>query len=146
MVDAVNLLHNPTRSTVFGVVREGPLVQNTLVRRWRHRCRGSTTGYRGRGELRVRVRMNLIKGAAACIAILLLLLAVSSPDRAAAQEGSPEAPPGAPKLNAGSWALIDADSGLYLASKAPDERVPVASTTKIMVALVAFDEGVDLGE
>jgi serine-type D-Ala-D-Ala carboxypeptidase (penicillin-binding protein 5/6) len=85
--------------------------------------------------------MNLIKGAAAFLT-LLLLSPVSSLDRAVAQE----APPGAPKLNAGSWTLIDADTGLYLAGKNPDEQVPIASTTKIMVALVALDEGVDLDE
>ncbi len=73
---------------------------------------------------------------------LLLLSPVSSLDRAFAQE----APPGAPKLNAGSWTLIDADTGLYLAGKNPDEQVSIASTTKIMVALVALDEGVDLDE
>jgi serine-type D-Ala-D-Ala carboxypeptidase (penicillin-binding protein 5/6) len=94
----------------------------------------------------VRVRMNLVKGAATSIALLLLLLPVSSPGRALAQEKTPEAPPGAPKLNAGSWTLIDADTGHYLAGKNPDEQVSIASTTKIMVALVAFDEGVDLGE
>src|SRR5215203_1070927 len=133
---------------VFGVVREGPLVQNTLVRRRRHRCRGSTAGYRGRGEPRVRIRMSLVKGAATFIAFLTLLLlsGVSSPDRAGAQETKLEAPPGAPKLNAGSWTLIDANTGLYLAGKDPDKRVPIASTTKLMVALVALDEGVDLNE
>jgi D-alanyl-D-alanine carboxypeptidase (penicillin-binding protein 5/6) len=73
---------------------------------------------------------------------LLLLSPVTSPDRAVAQE----APPGAPNLNAGSWTLIDADTGLYLAGKDPDKRVPIASTTKLMVALVALDEGVDLNE
>src|SRR5918993_1017499 len=88
--------------------------------------------------------MNLVKGAATFLAFLTLLLLspVSSPDRAWAQE----APPGAPKLNAGSWTLIDADTGLYLAGKDPDKRVPIASTTKLMVALVALDEGVDLNE
>jgi serine-type D-Ala-D-Ala carboxypeptidase (penicillin-binding protein 5/6) len=96
----------------------------------------------------VRARMNLVKGAATSIAFLILLLLspVSSPDRAAAQETTPQAPPGAPKLNAGSWTLIDADTGLYLAGKDPDEQVSIASTTKIMVALVALDEGVDLDE
>jgi D-alanyl-D-alanine carboxypeptidase (penicillin-binding protein 5/6) len=89
----------------------------------------------------VRVRMNLVKGAAAFLT-LLLLSPVSSLDRAVAQE----TPPGAPQLNAGSWTLIDADTGLYLAGKSPDEQVPIASTTKIMVALVALDEGVDLDE
>jgi len=57
-----------------------------------------------------------------------------------------KAPRGAPKLDAGSWTLIDAGTGLYLAGKDPDKRVAIASTTKIMVALVALDEGVDLGE
>jgi serine-type D-Ala-D-Ala carboxypeptidase (penicillin-binding protein 5/6) len=96
----------------------------------------------------VRARMNLVKGAATSIAFLILLLLspVSSLDRAAAQEAKPEAPPGAPKLNAGSWTLIDADTGFYLAGKEPEEQVSVASTTKIMVALVALDEGVDLDE
>jgi D-alanyl-D-alanine carboxypeptidase (penicillin-binding protein 5/6) len=96
----------------------------------------------------VRVRMNLVKGVATSIALLLLLLLspVSSPGRAVAQEKTPETPPGAPKLNAGSWALIDADTGHYLAGKDPDKQVPIASTTKIMVALVALDEGVDFDE
>src|SRR5215210_8786514 len=86
--------------------------------------------------------MNLVKGAATSIAFLTLLLLspVSSLDRAVAQE----APPGAPNLNAGSWALIDADTGFYLAGKNPDKRMPIASTTKIMVALVILDEGVNL--
>jgi serine-type D-Ala-D-Ala carboxypeptidase (penicillin-binding protein 5/6) len=96
----------------------------------------------------VPARMNLVKGAATSVAFLILLLfsPVTSLDRAAAQETKPEAPPGAPKLNAGSWALIDADTGFYLAGKAPEEEVAIASTTKIMVALVALDEGVDLDE
>ncbi|HSK85621.1 MAG TPA: serine hydrolase, partial [Rubrobacter sp.] len=96
----------------------------------------------------MRARMNLLKRAAASIAFLTLLLLspVSALDRAVAQEKTPEAPPGAPKLNAGSWTLIDADTGHYLAGKDPDEPVPIASTTKLMVALVALDEGVDFDE
>jgi D-alanyl-D-alanine carboxypeptidase (penicillin-binding protein 5/6) len=94
----------------------------------------------------VRIRMNLVKGVATSIAFLILLLLspVSSPDRAAAQETKPEAPPGAPKLNAGSWTLMDAHTGHYLAGKNPDKRVSIASTTKIMVALVALEEDVDM--
>ena len=76
--------------------------------------------------------------------ILVVLAQVPSPGRAVAQETASQAPPGAPKLDAGSWALIDADTGLYLAGKDPDKRVPIASTTKIMLALVALDEGVDM--
>jgi D-alanyl-D-alanine carboxypeptidase (penicillin-binding protein 5/6) len=52
----------------------------------------------------------------------------------------------APKLKTKSWALTDADTGLYLAGKNPDERLPIASTTKVMVALVVLEEGVDLQE
>jgi serine-type D-Ala-D-Ala carboxypeptidase (penicillin-binding protein 5/6) len=92
----------------------------------------------------VRARLVLVKSAAALIALSVLLILAPAPHRAAAQETG--APPGAPKLDAGSWALIDADTGLYLAGKDPDKQVPIASTTKIMVALVALDEGVDMDE
>ncbi len=90
--------------------------------------------------------MNLVTGALTSITLLLLLLVapVSPPERALAQGTTSQAPPGAPKLDAGSWALIDTDTGLYLAGKDPDKRVPIASTTKIMLALVALDEGVDM--
>jgi D-alanyl-D-alanine carboxypeptidase (penicillin-binding protein 5/6) len=85
-----------------------------------------------------------VKSAATLIALSILLILAPGPNRATAQETG--APPGAPKLDAGSWALVDADTGLYLAGKDPDKRVPIASTTKIMVALVALEEGVDLDE
>ncbi len=94
----------------------------------------------------MRARMNLVKGAATFITLLILLVLVPVSDRAVAQETKSQAPPGSPKLAAGSWTLIDADTGLYLAGKDPDKRVAIASTTKIMVALVALDEGVDLDE
>jgi len=92
----------------------------------------------------VRARLVLVKSAAALIALSILLILAPAPHQAAAQETG--APPGAPKLDAGSWALIDADTGLYLAGKDPDKQVPIASTTKIMVAIVALDEGVDMDE
>jgi serine-type D-Ala-D-Ala carboxypeptidase (penicillin-binding protein 5/6) len=92
----------------------------------------------------VRARLVLVRSAATLIALSILLILAPVPHRAAAKETG--APPGAPKLDAGSWALIDADTGLYLAGKDPDKQVPIASTTKIMVALVALDEGVDLDE
>jgi serine-type D-Ala-D-Ala carboxypeptidase (penicillin-binding protein 5/6) len=97
----------------------------------------------------VLARMNPTKGATTFFTLLTLLvlaLVVSSPERAVAQETTSQAPPGAPKLDAGSWTLIDADTGLYLAGKDPDKRAPIASTTKIMVALVALDEGVNLDQ
>ena len=90
--------------------------------------------------------MNLVKGAATFITLLIMLVLAPVSDRSLAQETESQAPPGAPKLDAGSWTLIDADTGLYLAGKDPDKRVAIASTTKIMVALVALDEGVNLDE
>ena len=90
----------------------------------------------------MRARIALVKSAATLIALTFLL--ILAPHRVTAQET--KSPPGAPKLDAGSWALIDADTGLYLAGKDPDKRVPTASTTKIMLALVVLDEGVDMDE
>ena len=97
----------------------------------------------------MRTGINLAKGAATLVALVFVLVLApgSTLDRAVAQgEGATQAPPGAPKLDAGSWALVDADTGLYLAGKDPDRRVPIASTTKLMVALVALEEGADLNE
>jgi D-alanyl-D-alanine carboxypeptidase (penicillin-binding protein 5/6) len=92
----------------------------------------------------VRSRVVLVKSAATLIALSILLVLAPAPHRAAAQEK--EAPPGAPKLDAESWALIDADTGMYLAGKDPDTRLQTASTTKIMLALVVLDEDVDMDE
>ncbi len=94
----------------------------------------------------MRTRINLAKGAATLVTLVLVLVLApgSTLDRASAQETG--APPGAPRINAGSWALVDADTGLYLAGKNPDKRVPIASTTKVMLALVALDQGVNLDE
>ena len=44
-----------------------------------------------------------------------------------------------PALSARSAVLIDGESGEVLCSKNPDERLPMASTTKIMTALVAIE-------
>ena len=60
----------------------------------------------------MRARLVLVKSAATLIALSVLLILAPAPHGVAAQET--EAPPGAPKLDAGSWALIDADTGLYL--------------------------------
>ena len=76
--------------------------------------------------------------------MLSLLLLFSFPSDPAAAQG--KNPPGAPRLDAGSWAVVDRETGLYLAGKDPDKRVPIASTTKVMVALVALEDGADLGE
>ena len=50
-----------------------------------------------------------------------------------------------PSVSAKSAVLMDGSSGELLCSKNPDERLPMASTTKIMTALVAIEEG-DLAE
>lgn len=44
-----------------------------------------------------------------------------------------------PDVSAKAAVLMDADSGTILGAKNPDERLPMASTTKIMTALVAIE-------
>lgn len=67
---------------------------------------------------------------------------------ASAQETDTEQPQDTevqgPEIEAEAWALIDANSGTYLAGNNPDEQLPVASTVKVMAALVVLEEGVDL--
>ncbi|MDQ3929356.1 MAG: hypothetical protein M3328_09435, partial [Chloroflexota bacterium] len=68
------------------------------------------------------------KAALALMALVLVLVpGVLGLNQVRAQEASQ----GAPKLQAESWALTDAHSGLYLAGKNPDERLPIASTTNV---------------
>jgi serine-type D-Ala-D-Ala carboxypeptidase (penicillin-binding protein 5/6) len=76
--------------------------------------------------------------------VLVLLSGASAGNGAGAQEK--EERPDPPKINAGAWVLEDTETGLYLAGKNPDKRLPIASTTKIMVALIALERGVDLDE
>lgn len=45
-----------------------------------------------------------------------------------------------PRIAARAWALTDQKSGRYLAGKDASKRLPIASTTKIMVALVALEK------
>ena len=98
----------------------------------------------------MRTRLDLAGGTAkgaATLVTLVLLLVVAPGSASLAQEAKETgAPPGAPKIEAGSWALVDAETGLYLAGKNPDRRVPIASTTKLMVALVALEEGTNLDQ
>jgi D-alanyl-D-alanine carboxypeptidase (penicillin-binding protein 5/6) len=79
---------------------------------------------------------------ASTVVTLVALVLVPGLDRAAAQQERPEPP----QVRAAAWALVDVDTGLYLAGKNPDERLPIASTTKIMVALLALEEGANLEE
>ena len=83
-------------------------------------------------------------GTVTLILLSLALLVFPTPDRAAAQENDSANPSGAPNIDAGSWAVVDRETGLYLAGKDPDRQVPIASTTKVMVALVALEDGAEL--
>jgi serine-type D-Ala-D-Ala carboxypeptidase (penicillin-binding protein 5/6) len=65
----------------------------------------------------------------ACLAAVAATLLIAAPTRAAA---SP------PKLSAKAWILIDPRDGAVLASKAPNKRLPIASTTKLMTAYLAL--------
>ncbi len=96
----------------------------------------------------MRRRMGRVRETATLtVAIALLIFFVGlPPNRAEAQQPSDANPPGAPKLDAASWAVVDRETGLYLAGKNPDQRVPIASTTKVMVALVALEDGARLDE
>lgn len=71
------------------------------------------------------------------IALVFALLCGASGEARAAD------PPdrGAPAVGAEAWALTDAESGEYLAGANASERLPMASTTKIVAALVVLEEG-----
>ena len=99
----------------------------------------------GRGvvkEWRGRVRTRTLL---ALVGLVFVLVSGTSAGNAAGAQAKQERPD-PPKINAGAWALEDTETGLNLAGKNPDKRLPIASTTKIMVALIAFDRGVDLDE
>jgi D-alanyl-D-alanine carboxypeptidase (penicillin-binding protein 5/6) len=107
---------------------------------------------------RIRALPSRAKTAALVVlfAVLLLATGLGATSVAVAQEtttgggtnGGQAAPtrpmPEAPEIEAQAWALMDADSGVYLDGKNPDERLPIASTTKIMSALVVLEQGADL--
>jgi D-alanyl-D-alanine carboxypeptidase (penicillin-binding protein 5/6) len=83
------------------------------------------------------------KRRAAIFAVTLVaLVLLGGSDPAGAQEERPDPP----QLRTTAWALVDADTGLYLAGKKPDERLPMASTTKIMLALLTLEDGANLDE
>jgi serine-type D-Ala-D-Ala carboxypeptidase (penicillin-binding protein 5/6) len=66
------------------------------------------------------------------IAIALAIFLVGLPGTAAAA--------GPPKLDAKAWILIDPRNGSVLAAHAPNKRLPIASTTKLMTAFLALHE------
>ena len=86
------------------------------------------------------------------ITAILIAFALTSDsfewDQAAAQEktAGERAAVKFPELDARSWALVDADTGVYLVGKNPDERLPIASTTNVMTALLALEDGANLNQ
>lgn len=79
-----------------------------------------------------------------CIRIVALFLLLSLLLLPIAARECPEYTPAAPRtappaLSAEAAVLLDAQSGTLLAQKNADKRLPMASTTKIMTALVALE-------
>ena len=68
-----------------------------------------------------------------------LAVAVGRPSPAAAA-----APPPPPPVAAKAYVVMDQRTGVVLASKNPDERLPMASTTKIMTGYLALQHFQDL--
>ena len=87
------------------------------------------------------------------IFVLILVEGADGGNRAGAEIVSQggQVPPRAaasdpPDLEVQAWALVDGESGLYLAGENPDEPLPTASTANVMTALVVLEEGIDLDE
>jgi D-alanyl-D-alanine carboxypeptidase (penicillin-binding protein 5/6) len=66
--------------------------------------------------------------------------AVAKASSGAVPPTAPPADEAPPRLEARAWALIDGRSGEVLASHAASQRLPIASTTKLMTAYVALQE------
>jgi serine-type D-Ala-D-Ala carboxypeptidase (penicillin-binding protein 5/6) len=88
------------------------------------------------------------------VAFFMLLAPMGDVERAESQETTeqtapeteaPEAPE-PPEANAEAWAVVDEETGLFLAGENADERLPIASITKVMVALVALESEANLDE
>src|SRR5918911_439180 len=84
--------------------------------------------------------------AAAILIAFALVLGSCEWGQAAAQEkpAGERTAPKTLKLDSRSWVLVDADTGIYLAGKNPDKRLPIASTTNVMTALVVLEKGMNL--
>lgn len=74
-----------------------------------------------------------------CALALFLGLLFSSGAEAQEPDTAPSGTP-APAVGARTWTLMDIQSGEYLAGEEGEKRLPMASTTKIMLALVALEE------
>ncbi len=94
------------------------------------------------------------RAARICLALTLFLAAVllpaSFPAAAAAQvepaAATVPADQAAPALASKSALLINADNGEVIYSKEPDMRLPMASTTKMMTALLVMENTINLDE
>ena len=79
---------------------------------------------------------------AAVVAALFLAALCSTAQPARAQDGgAEEAPP--LEVSARAWAVTDLETGEYLAGGGASEPLPMASTTKVMGALVALETDLD---
>lgn len=87
----------------------------------------------------------------ACLLALALAVAISAlavgavPERAQAQQSSGGGSGGL-EIDARGWALADEDSGRVLAGENPDEQIKMASTAKVMTALVVLESDVNMDE
>ncbi len=75
------------------------------------------------------------------IALAALMAAVTVLSLARAALAATKVHPGPPEVTAATWILYDETSEVVLAASLPDERRAVASTTKIMTALLAIERG-----
>ena len=79
------------------------------------------------------------RGMAVIAAMLLIMLDISF------AYAAPEADDKEPDMDAGGAVLMEKDTGIVLLSKNAHQKLPMASTTKIMTALVVI-ENCSLGE
>ncbi|HZY66298.1 MAG TPA: D-alanyl-D-alanine carboxypeptidase family protein [Rubrobacteraceae bacterium] len=78
-----------------------------------------------------------------CGGTLGLAQETTAPEPSVAGQSSPEPSvpgPSAPEVDAGAWTLMDIRTGEYLAGENAEKQLPMASTTKIMLALLTFEE------
>ncbi len=79
---------------------------------------------------------------APAVALFVAALVLGAADPAPAQENEAKELP-ALEVSAGAWAVTDLQGGEYLVGDGASEERPMASTTKIMAALVALETNLD---
>jgi D-alanyl-D-alanine carboxypeptidase (penicillin-binding protein 5/6) len=88
--------------------------------------------------------LNIARAKLAALSLLATVVFLCGGEDARAQQdlgGNPEQP----EVAAEAWVLVDARSGEHLAGEDASERLPVASTAKIMTSLVTLEQA-DLDE